>query len=107
LVDVRYNNPNNNPNDSDNDSVDLDPISLAKSIDFRPEYEANLPAWERDSRAAAQKALNNGNLGYTRRFDGFDKDLRRMFEFTTEISIVPNTFPYADCSGESCGVRLV
>ena len=28
-------------------------------------------------------------------------------EFTTEVSVWPNTFPFADCSGEGCSGRLV
>lgn len=37
----------------------------------------------------------------------FPHDLLGYFEFTTEVSILPNTFPYPDCYGESCGKRLV
>jgi len=37
----------------------------------------------------------------------FPHDLLGYFEFTTEVSILPNTFPYSDCYAESCGKRLV
>lgn len=40
-------------------------------------------------------------------FGGLDKDFGRFFLFTTEVSIWPNSFPYPDCSGLDCGVRLV
>jgi hypothetical protein len=40
-------------------------------------------------------------------FGGFPKDLGGFMEFTTEVSVWPNTFPYPDCTGVSCGTRLV
>ena len=40
-------------------------------------------------------------------FGGIPHDFGRFFEFTTEISVWPQTFPYEDCSGVSCGDRLV
>jgi hypothetical protein len=40
-------------------------------------------------------------------FGGFPTDFAGFFEFTTEVSIVPDTFPYEDCYGVSCGVQLV
>jgi hypothetical protein len=49
-------------------------------------------------------------LGYTRKipeFGGFPHDFGRFFEFTTEVSIWPDTFPYADCTGQSCAGRVV
>lgn len=36
-------------------------------------------------------------------FGGFPHDFGRFFEFTTEISVFPDTFPYTDCQGYSCG----
>jgi hypothetical protein len=30
-----------------------------------------------------------------------------FMEFTSEVSVWPNTFPYPDCSGMGCGVTLV
>jgi hypothetical protein len=38
---------------------------------------------------------------------GFPHDFGRFFEFTTQVSVWPNTFPYADCTGEDCGERIV
>jgi PhoPQ-activated pathogenicity-related protein len=38
---------------------------------------------------------------------GFPHDFGRFFEFTTEVSIWPNVFPYPDCAGADCGVQLV
>jgi hypothetical protein len=49
----------------------------------------------------------NTNKRETDRFGGFGKDFGRFLEFTTEVSVWPNTFPYEDCSGETCGTRLV
>ena len=40
-------------------------------------------------------------------FGGFDHDFGRFFQFTTEVSVWPDTFPYPDCIGQACGVRLV
>lgn len=40
-------------------------------------------------------------------FDGLPHDFGGFFEFTTEVSVWPNTFPYPDCSGVDCGDRLV
>jgi len=28
-------------------------------------------------------------------------------EFTTEVSVIPNTFPYEDCEGEGCAGELL
>jgi hypothetical protein len=40
-------------------------------------------------------------------FGGFPKDLGGFFEFTSEVSVIPQSFPYPDCTGSACGVRLV
>jgi hypothetical protein len=40
-------------------------------------------------------------------FGGFPHDFGGFMEFTTEVSVWPNTFPYPDCSGVECGNRLV
>ena len=34
-------------------------------------------------------------------------DLPAHLEFTSEVSIVPNTFPFPDCKGEDCQGHLV
>lgn len=36
-------------------------------------------------------------------FAGLPRDFGHFFEFTTEVSIWPNTFPYPDCNGAACG----
>eukprot|EP01038_Epipyxis_sp_PR26KG_P006071 gene6071-8360_t len=41
------------------------------------------------------------------KFGGFPKDFGRFLEFTTEVSIWPNTYPYPDCQGADCAGRLV
>lgn len=40
-------------------------------------------------------------------FGGFPHDFGRFFEFTTEVSVFPNTFPYEDCHGTACGLAPV
>jgi hypothetical protein len=40
-------------------------------------------------------------------FGGIPHDFGQFFEFTSQVSIIPNTFPYPDCSGASCGETLV
>lgn len=37
----------------------------------------------------------------------FPKDLAGRLEFTTEVSVWPNTFPYEDCSGVGCTGTLL
>ena len=32
---------------------------------------------------------------------------KQTFEFTSEVSIVPNTFPFPDCAGANCSGHLV
>jgi len=38
---------------------------------------------------------------------GFPHDFGRFFEFTTQVSVWPNTFPYEECVGIDCGSTLV
>ena len=40
-------------------------------------------------------------------FGGFPHDFAGFFEFTTEVSVWPNTFPYPDCTGAACGSRIL
>jgi len=51
------------------------------------------------------------NFGQERRLEaqdlGWPIDFPEKFEFTTLVSIVPDTFPYPDCHGESCTKKLV
>lgn len=49
-------------------------------------------------------------LDFTRKFPafgGFPHDFGRFFEFTTEVSVWPDTFPYPDCHGSTCGGKTV
>jgi hypothetical protein len=34
-------------------------------------------------------------------------DWPENLEFTTEVSIIPNTYPFEDCHGEGCRGKLV
>lgn len=38
---------------------------------------------------------------------GIPYDKPGQLEFTTEVSIWPNTFPYEECSGDTCAGRLL
>lgn len=40
-------------------------------------------------------------------FGGIPHDLGGFLEFTSEVSVFPQTFPYEDCSGASCKGTLV
>jgi hypothetical protein len=40
---------------------------------------------------------------YFENFGGFPHDFGHFHEFTTEVSIFPDTFPYPDCEGTACG----
>ena len=40
-------------------------------------------------------------------FIGLPEDVDELLEFTTEVAIWPNTYPYSPCLGENCGVRMV
>lgn len=37
----------------------------------------------------------------------FPKDLLGRLEFTTQVSVFPQTFPYPDCNGDDCAAPLV
>jgi hypothetical protein len=39
-------------------------------------------------------------------FGGFPHDFGGFFEFTSEVSVIPQTFPYPDCQGTDCGVDI-
>jgi hypothetical protein len=32
---------------------------------------------------------------------------KEIFEFTSEVSVIPQTFPFPDCSGANCSGSLV
>jgi len=81
LIDIKYKNPDAIP--------DIDGTSLTKL--YHP--EAKTPAAK----------IAQSYSRYFENFGGFPKDFGHFFEFTTEVSIWPNTFPYPDCSGTACG----
>ena len=35
------------------------------------------------------------------------KDMPRRLEFSTQVSVFPDTYPFADCTGEGCRGKLV
>eukprot|EP01034_Spumella_vulgaris_P040806 gene40806-50496_t len=55
--------------------------------------------------------LTHNHGDFTKKFErpygGLPKDFGRYFEFTTEVSVWPDTFPYTDCTGETCSGRTV
>lgn len=88
MVDIKYHNKHWNPwNEGDN-------VDLANKLNASPRVL---------SKAAAARA----SVGYERKSSGIPTDLGRFFEFTSEVSVWPNTFPYPDCSGVACGERLL
>ena len=40
-------------------------------------------------------------------FGGLPEDLGGYFEFTSEVIVWPNSFPYEDCFGANCGQKIV
>lgn len=93
FIDIKFRNKNGFP---------IDMASLAKEM--KTGYE---------KRAAAGVPVPGNKLRpfaynlFEKQFGGFPHDAGQFFEFTTEVSIWPNTFPYPDCEGESCGYRMV
>ena len=80
FIDIRFHNKDAHP---------IDPAELFKNVKR-----------DRSKMTVAQKlALDN--------WGGFPHDFVRDFAFTTEVSVMPNTFPYPDCNGADCGSRLV
>jgi len=59
------------------------------------------------SKEAGHTVRLTDKYGLDPAFGGFPHDFGRFFEFTTEVSVWPDTFPYPDCSGVGCGDRLV
>jgi len=81
MIDFKFKNPNI--------PAGLDPTDLNK-------------IWKSDANTPAGKIA----LEYSRYFEnfgGFPHDFGHFHEFTTEISVFPDTFPYPDCNGAECG----
>jgi len=56
------------------------------------------------------KGFPEKDLSFTRKFPefgGFPHDFGRFFEFTTEVSVWPTSYPYADCYLEGCNGPIV
>lgn len=47
------------------------------------------------------------NYDFAENFGGFPHDFGRFYEFTTEVSVWPQVFPYEDCHNEGCPNRMV
>lgn len=50
--------------------------------------------------AQLKKPMAEGEVGWPIGHKG-------VFEFTTAVSIIPQTFPFPDCSGKSCGLNTI
>jgi hypothetical protein len=73
-------------------------------------FPVDMEAWKRSMDIKPDTPASEIAVQYERYFDnfgGFPKDFGRFFEYTTEVSVLPNTFPYPDCSGVDCGYRTV
>jgi PhoPQ-activated pathogenicity-related protein len=79
MIDIKYINPNAMP---------IDAIALIKDMKKYSKEESHRPHIM-------------DKFGFD--FGGFPHDFGRFFEFTTEVSVFPDTFPYPDCSGAACG----
>ena len=77
---------------------------MAKSIKRDPRKRAQTPLDRIKQQYAVPAAAD---VTTERQYGGLPHDFGGFLEFTSEVSVWPNTFPYADCSGESCGVRIV
>lgn len=73
-------------------------------------YPVDLQAWKKSMDIKPTTPASKIAVEFDRYFDnfgGFPHDFGRFFEYTTEVSIMPNVFPYPDCSGVECGTRAV
>lgn len=73
----------------------------AVPIDIQKFYKERIVNTEKPGARLTEKFTGFDNFG------GFPHDFGKFFEFTTEVSVFPDTFPYEDCSGASCGSRLL
>jgi len=72
----------------------------AKPTDYSSLYETMVPL----------KEFPVKDLSFTRKFPefgGLPHDFGRFFEFTTEVNIFPQTYPYADCYMDGCNGPIV
>jgi len=91
----------------------VDPPGDGRYVAFFIDFKfVNKNAWPIDTESLYKGIkwdTEKHSLGLTRftDFGGFPHDFGRFFEFTTEVSVLPNTFPYADCYGSQCGSNVV
>lgn len=98
FIDIRYKNKHAHEQLSSEDSAAM--------------FEAVRAAQLAKAKAAAAAGCRRGALQVElledlEQFGGLPKNLGQFIEFTTEVSLWPNTFPYADCEAVTCGTRLV
>eukprot|EP00286_Rhodomonas_abbreviata_P009496 CAMPEP_0181330728 /NCGR_PEP_ID=MMETSP1101-20121128/24081_1 /TAXON_ID=46948 /ORGANISM="Rhodomonas abbreviata, Strain Caron Lab Isolate" /LENGTH=564 /DNA_ID=CAMNT_0023440057 /DNA_START=16 /DNA_END=1710 /DNA_ORIENTATION=+ len=59
--------------------------------------------WDEDRASEASKISRK----FFPEFGGFPHDFNGDLEFTTQVSVMPNIFPYPDCTGVDCGITMV
>lgn len=90
MIEIKYVNPNARTNDL---TVTMEELMEG----LPPAYESKYP--KEVSEQLSRKIFPD--------FGGFPKDFGRFYDFTTEVSVFPDTFPYPECTGAECGVQLV
>lgn len=78
MIDIKYINPN---------AFHMDPLKMVNNMKSYSHEEKRPHIMDK--------------FGFD--FGGFPHDFGKFFEFTTEVSVFPDTFPYEDCQGTACG----
>jgi hypothetical protein len=76
------------------------------SADGKRQYTAHMDAPE-DGRYVAYLIDVKYDVRPPVDVQGIPLDLPGRLEFTTEVSIFPNTYPYEDCTGSGCRGTLL
>lgn len=74
---------------------------VAYMIDFKFVNKHAFPIVEGEKQVAQRGANPEQEFG------GVPHDFGRFFQFTTQVSVWPNEFPYADCTGAECGENIL
>jgi hypothetical protein len=79
--------------------VDLDGKYTAFFIDFTFDNESEEFYFDKSN---TPKFNDNNGVKYEGKVGDWPYDKPGYLDFTTEVSVVPNTFPFSDCSGVDC-----